>query len=651
VPDYPELPAAIEPEDIAPATGPRIPRTDLLIALVLSIAAIMAYLPVRNADFVNFDDKYYVYDNPHIRGEFNAETVEWIFLSGYPDNWFPLTRISHLLDYKVFGPNATGHHIVNVFFHVLAGLLLFAFLRRATRSRWPSAAVAVLFLLHPLHVESVAWVSERKDVLCAVFWFATLLAWTRYAERPSKRRYLLALFLFALGLMSKPMIVTMPGILLLVDWWPLKRSLSLRLLWEKIPFAALAVGDAIVTYAVQHSVGAMASASELSISLRIENALMSVAIYIGKMFVPLGLGILYPLPERIPVWQPILVGIALCVVTGLVLRFRRYPWLAVGWFWYLLTLIPVIGIVQVGLQARADRYTYVPMIGMSILFAWTIAMLLRRWPGAVSWAAVAGVAASLALAAATWTQIRYWHDTHALFRRSIEVEPQNYVALGYLGLELSHDEATYPEAMSAYEAAIRIRPDFVQAYNGLGVVLFDMGLVPLAISKYRAAIRINADYPEAHYNLGHALLSLGRDSEAIPELQEAVQLNSWFAEAHSELGVALLRVPGRTAEAIDHLRRAVKINPERSVAQNNLGMVLARDPRQLGEAIQHLQKAIRVRPEYAEAWVNLGVALLRIPSRRREAIFTLKRALRLKPDEELRRQVERIEAAEERRNP
>jgi Flp pilus assembly protein TadD len=449
--------------------------------------------------------------------------------------------------------------------------------------------------------------------------------------------------------MSKPMIVTLPALLLLVDWWPLKRKFTRMLLWEKVPFALFALGDAVATYLVQRSVGAVTTLDEYSALLRIENGLTTVAVYVLKMFVPVGLGVLYAFPASIPPWRPILIGGAICAVTVLVLRFRRYPWLAMGWFWYLITLIPIIGIVQVGQQARADRYTYVPLVGVSIMTAWGAAAIVERWPSVRPFAISSGVAVAVVLAVATWRQIPYWYNSVALFERAVDVEPQNYVAWDYLAADLAVKPASVAKAISDYETAIRIRPDFDEAHNGLGVTLFNMGLVPLAMAEYRKAIRINPYFAEAHYDLGSALLSLGQESEAIREFETAVRINASFAAAYNDLGAALLKVPDRRQEGIADLQKALKINPEYSVAHNNLGLALSKDPRQLGAAIEHFQKAIKIQPRYADAWFNLGMALLQSPGHVDEAIATLEGSLRLRPDGQLRAQLDRIEAAERER--
>ncbi len=378
--------------DVSPKATPNR-RADFLICLVLLLATLFVYAPVRHFNFVDYDDPDYVH-NYHVKNGLSPESIKWAFTSGDAANWFPLTRLSHLVDRELFGDLSGFHHLTSLLLHCVAALLLFAFLNRATRARWPSAFVAFVFALHPMHVESVAWVAERKDVLSACFWFLTLWLYVRYTERPAAGRYVLALLSFALGLMSKPMIVTLPFVLLLVDIWPLRR-LPLRgfnedskrrltiLLREKIPFFALCGAGAVVTYLTQQHTGAVVSLSKFSMGLRIENALVTYVVYVAKTFWPTGLAVLYPHALQIPVWQPALCALILVGVSALVIRsIQARPYLAVGWFWYLGTLIPVIGLVQVGEQARADRYMYVPMVGIGIMLAWAGKDVLARWPKA-----------------------------------------------------------------------------------------------------------------------------------------------------------------------------------------------------------------------------------------------------------------------------
>ncbi|MBV9405513.1 MAG: glycosyltransferase family 39 protein, partial [Acidobacteriaceae bacterium] len=349
---------------------------DLWICLVLAAATFAVYAQVRQFEFVNYDDPDYVTGNVHVQQGLTASAVQWAFSSRDAANWFPVTRLSHLVDVQLFGMDSGMHHLVNVAIHAATALLLFLFLNRATRARWPSAFVAFVFALHPLHVESVAWIAERKDVLSAFFCFLSLWLYVRYTEQPDWRRYVLVAAAFALGLMAKPTIVTLPFLLLLLDFWPLRRgSLRVRaLLKEKIPFFAMAAASSTVTYAAQQSSRAIKTFSVFPLELRIENALVSYVVYGVKTFWPVKLAVFYPYPRNIPAWEAAVAGLMLIGITVGVLRaWRRYPFLAVGWLWYLGMLVPVIGIVQVGAQARADRYTYLPMTGLLIMVAWSAA--------------------------------------------------------------------------------------------------------------------------------------------------------------------------------------------------------------------------------------------------------------------------------------
>lgn len=408
-----KAPRTKAPRTKAPQAKPaatRESRPDLWICAALFLATFAVYLQVGQFDFVNFDDPEYITNNYHVRQGITPEGIRWAFTSVEAANWFPLTRLSHMLDVELFGLRSGWHHLASVLIHALAALLLFAFLNRASHARWPSAFVAFLFALHPLHAESVAWVAERKDVLCAFFWFLALWAYVR-------ARHLLVVVAFCLGLMAKPMIVTLPFVLLLVNVWPLGRPRTWALLREKLPLFALSAGAAIATYLVQRASGAVRALDLFPLGLRIENALVTYVIYIARTIWPARLAAFYPYPAQVhpaqaPLWQAALAGLLLALISVLVLRsFRNRPYLAVGWLWYLGTLVPVIGLVQVGAQARADRYMYVPMVGLAIMLAWGVAEW-RSKPILAAIPAVACVAA--ALMATTWVQAGYWHQRDAL---------------------------------------------------------------------------------------------------------------------------------------------------------------------------------------------------------------------------------------------
>jgi tetratricopeptide (TPR) repeat protein len=604
------------------------PRYNFWICAALLATSFAVYAPVRHFDFVNFDDPELIRDNPHVRGGLTAESVAWAFTSGESANWFPVTRLSHVLDAQFWGMRSGPQHLTSVLFHALAALCLFAFLDRATGVRWPSALVALLFVLHPLHVESVAWVAERKDVLCAFFWFLALWAYVRYAERPGAGCYLMVLFPFCLGLMAKPMIVTLPFVLLLLDAWPLRRRPGL---WEKVPFFALSAGGAIATYVVQQRSGAVGALAAYPFGLRVENALVSCVVYIGKMFWPSRLAVFYPYPRDIPVWQPALAAVALAGISILVLRsFRIYPYLAVGWLWYLGTLAPVIGLVQAGEQARADRYMYVPMVGLAIMLAWGATDLLRRVPGGRLAAAALAGAACLACAVVAEAQVQHWRDSEALFRHALAVTDGNYVAHHYLGIALAGIPGRLPEAIAQYQAALRIRPNYADAHNNLGCAWAQVpGRLPDAMAEFAAALRTKPDFPEAHFNLANALAQVpGRQPEAIAQYEAALRMRPDYLSAHLNLGTALLRTPGRARDAIAEYQAAVLLDPHLAEVHNNLGSALAQIPGRLPEAIAEYRAALRTDPNYAKAHNNLGSALAQIPGRTGEAIGEYEAALR-----------------------
>jgi len=589
-------------------------KNSVKIYLFLILATLAVYSQTLHFDFVNFDDPDYVTNNSHVRQGITANGIEWALTSGEAANWFPVTRLSHMLDVQLFGLSAGLHHLSNVLFHIFATLLLFAFLNRATGARWPSAFVAFVFALHPLHVESVAWVSERKDVLSAFFWFLALWAYVRYAERPGPSRYLLVLLAFCLGLMSKPMIVTLPLVMLLLDVWPLRRRSWL--LREKLPFFALSLGAAIATYAVQSSAGA-AEALQIALGLRIENALVSYLLYIVKMFIPQGLAVFYPYPPNFPMWQVAIAAIALACVSAWVLwRFRTQPYLAVGWLWYLVTLVPVIGLVQVGAQARADRYTYVPMVGLAIMLAWGAADVTRRWPGArLAIVALAAVACAACMAL-TWRQVEYWRNSESQFQHAVDVTSGNYVAEHNLGNALMEQPGRLPEAIQHLEAAVRIKPDSARAHSDLGSALSKLpDRLPRVIVEYQLAVRYSPGSAIPHYNLGNALAAAGRLPEALAEWETAIQLDPSYAP----------RLKQGMAEA-----------------HNNLGVGLAGAPGSLPEAISHFEAAVRLAPDYADAHYNLGLALSNIHARLPEAISELETAQRLRPDPELAETIARL---------
>ena len=605
---------------------------DLWICLLLLAATLAVYSQVRHYEFVNYDDPEYVGENPHVRAGLTADSLVWALTSFDAANWFPLTWITHMADCQFFGMESGWHHLTNVWLHALNALLLFAVLKRMTRARWPSALVAFLFALHPLHVESVAWVAERKDVLSAFFWFLTLWCYARYVERPGVRRYLTVVLAFSLGLMAKPMIVTLPFVLLLLDVWPLRRApwAKPRLL-EKLPLLALAAGASLVTFLAQRSSGAVAPLAGTPLALRLENALVSYMVYIGGMLWPAGLAVLYPLPRTLPFWEVAAAGLSLAGISLVVARqFRARPYLAVGWCWYLGTLVPVIGLVQVGTQSHADRYTYVPMIGLTIMLAWGAAELVERRPRARNAVIAAAVVTCSASLAVTWFQIEYWASTETLLGHTLEVTSGNFI--------MHHNLADYylqhgrnEEARQHDAEALRINPMYMEARLNLALALSLLGRPGDAEVEYRRALEQQPEGKQmalAHSGLGAALAAQHRTTEALPELELAVHLRPESAEGHYNLGTALAEL-GRNPEAASELATAVRLEPGDAEAHYRLAVALAAQDKR-NEAAGEFAVVAQLRPADAVTQYNLAIALART-GRLDEAIAHFSEALRLKP--------------------
>lgn len=457
----------------------------VFLCVLLAVIVSAVYMQVGNHEFLNFDDGEYVMDNPHITSGITGKNIIWAFTSVDAANWHPITWFSHMADVQFYGMNPRGHHLTNVFIHTVSSLFLFLLLFRLTGTLWQCLFVATLFALHPLHVESVAWVAERKDVLSTLFWFITLLLYSEYVAKRKPALYVFSLFAFILGLMSKPMLVTLPVVMLLMDFWPLNRfrhwekgqgphqllNRAIALVKEKIPYFACSIFSGLVAIYAQHAGGAMSGLNELSIWFRIENALISYVRYIGKTFWPSDLAVYYPLPLSIPLWQAICSLLVLLVLTAAAIRVgRRHPFFAVGWFWFIVTLVPVIGLVQVGDQSMADRYSYIPITGLFIMAAWGVPVVtngLRHQNGILALLAVTVITMSTVL---TWQQLGYWRDSISLYRHSLRVTTDNYFIHTCLGSVLASKGDLEP-AIQEFREALRIRPDNVEARNKLGLAL------------------------------------------------------------------------------------------------------------------------------------------------------------------------------------
>jgi protein O-mannosyl-transferase len=568
----------------------------------LALTTILVFWQVHSYGFVHFDDNTYIFENPNVTGGLSVATVRSAFAQPQRDSWLPLTWLSLALDRDLFGMAPGPMHLVNAMLHLLNTLLLFALLKRMTSSIWPSAFVAAAFALHPLHVESVAWISERKDVLSTFFLLLTLLAYVTYAHRRSPAYYLLAILLFASGLLAKPMLVTLPFLLLLLDYWPLCRFQACisarRLAFEKLPFFAMAIISSVVTFLVQRAAGSVADTLTLSLSDRFANAFLSFFRYIARLFWPADLSVFYPLlPGDIRLWQGIVCALLLLAISAIIVRLARTrSYLAVGWFWFLISLLPVIGFVQVGSQAYADRYTYIPYIGLFIMLAWGLPDALSgwRWRNLVL-ALMAAVTLPL-LAVLSYVQTGYWKDSRALFTHALKVTSNNYVAYGNLGAALN-GLGQWKDAVDSLTRAIAIKPDYAEAYNNRGSAYGNLNQPELAIDDFRQAIAIRPSYAAAWHNLATACSDTGHNAEAIDAYSEALRLEPGRAETHYDFANKLAAY-GRTDEAVQQYRLALQLRPDWADCMNNLAFAIATNPhlkdRDTSEAVRLAEAASRL---------------------------------------------------------
>jgi tetratricopeptide (TPR) repeat protein len=663
--------------------GPGLTRLlshSVVLGCLLAIITIIVFWPVVRAEFVEYDDPEYVTSNPHVLSGLTASGVGWAFRTGHAGNWHPLTWLSHMMDVRLFGKGPSGPHLVNLLFHAANGALLFLLLHRLTGSRWRSLLVAALFALHPLHVESVAWISERKDVLSTFFGLLSLWSYGEYVLHASRtssprggasRYYVVSLLLFALGLLSKPMLVSWPFVLLLLDYWPLRRfslaprtsgkqtpqssplpfgreegeqygrgcgqdapALPLRtgkqLLIEKIPFFLLTVASSLATFIAQKAGGAVQSLGSISITSRIENALVSYVRYMGKTFYPINLAAPYPYPSHWPameVFISVLVLVVLCF--GALWFGRRYPFLPVGWLWFLGSLVPVIGLIQVGEQSMADRYTYVPLIGLFVIFTWGIAEIFKRWQVPRFGSLLAAGLVLVPCTVLTRHQLQYWQNTESLFRHATLVTKNNWLAFSNLGSYYDGLGRT-DEALANYRKAVELQPNFGDALNNIGCLLAGRKQYSEAILVFESALRATPDLIEAHNNLGRALKDVGRTDEAIAHFQMVLKRKPDHIDALNNLGNALLS-KSQFAEANRYFQASLRVKPGQSTIEYNLANSLARLKR-TDEAILHYRLALQQRPDYAEARHDLGIALA-MQGKLDAAIAEFRQAVKNRPED------------------
>jgi protein O-mannosyl-transferase len=656
----------------APQVASKRRQSIIALGLLLVAGTAMVYWPIISHGFSNYDDRQYIVENPHVASGLTWSGIVWSFQCGYASNWHPLTWLSHMMDCSLYGLNPSGHHFTNLAFHVLNTLLLFRLCQQLTGSVWRSFLVAAFFGWHPLHVESVAWASERKDVLSTFFWILTMMAYARYVEeaRSDSSRagvqgpktqvfYGLSLALFVAGLMSKPMLVTLPFVLLLLDFWPLGRlpwagfgadnvlrpgrgfgsidpppgnrwNCAMRLIREKLPFFVLTLLVSGLTFRAQQTGGALWSSLGAPVSLRVANALTGYVSYLGKTVWPAGLAVVYPYPVPNSMVPAIAAAAFLATMTFLfVWRAGRRPYFIVGWLWFLGTLVPVIGLVQVGPQAMADRYLYVPGMGLFILIAWGLADLAGSAPWKQNVAAGVAAVALAGCLAGTSVQVRYWQDDERLFRRALEVTTNNYIACNILGqaLEVGNQKDL---AFDLYAEAVRIEPRYPLSQYNLGTALMDRGRLDEAISHFATALKNDPQFAEPHNNWGKALLDQGKRDEAAAHFGKAVELQPDNAEMRYNLGTLCL-MQSRITEAITQLTVALRLKPDYAAAHKNLAFALMQQGR-VAEGITHFAEVVRLDGDDPLARIDLGLALLE-DNRPAEAEMQFSGALRRKPDD------------------
>ena len=654
-----------------------------LVVVLLILASLIAFGRIQSNDFTNYDDPRLITANSHIQTGFNAESIKFAFTNSKLEYWHPITWLSIILDWRLFGDNASGHHLVSLLWHIGSAILLFLFLNKTTGALWPSAFVAAFFALHPLRVESVAWAAERKDVLSVFFGMATIYAYSYYAEKPKLSKYFICLTLFALSLMSKPTLVTLPCVLLLLDYWPLgrlqkvltsqtvpvlfdngigkKKSKKLKvessvdkkiakpvqsgrqligkLLWEKVPFFLLAIVLSVMLIWQLRADNYMGPLQVFPFSDRIMNAILSYVAYLGKTFWPVDLAVFYPYLRSFPIWQVLGASLLLLgISTAVICLVKKAPFLAVGWLWYAGVLFPVSGIMQTGDQAIADRYTYFPSIGIAIILVWGVVYLFSKEKLRKMILIPAVVIILAALIFLTWQQCGYWKNSKSLFSHVLQATKENIVAHNNLGVALAA-EGKLGEAIPHYLEAIRINPGAAVSYLNLGGALSAQGKNDEAIAQYLAAIKINPYYPQVHFTLASTLVNQGRIEEAIA----AIKLNPNQEEAHSMLGVLLtdkgkkLAAQGKklvaqrmNEEAIAQYLAAIKINPDKEEYHSNLGIILAAQGRN-EEAITHYLAAIKINPNYDSGYYNLANLYIK-QGKIEEAVDNYRQAIKINPD-------------------
>ena len=616
-------------------------RIIFLVSLCLIVGIIVVYSQVRTFNFVGYDDQEYVFENNQVQKGLTIDGVVWAFTTFHSANWHPLTWLSHMLDCEFYGLNPAGHHWTNVEFHIVNTLLLFIILFKMTGTIWRSAFVAALFALHPLHVESVAWVSERKDVLSTFFGLLSIAAYYHYAKTLSVKYYTLVIILLCLGLMAKPMLVTIPFVMLLLDFWPLKRfqyqhdfnlkseeacsnaiRRNYRIIIEKIPLFIPVVISCIVTFFAQKSEGAVKAIEALPMKYRIENAIVSYVNYVLKAIWPHKLAAFYPHPvDSLSGWH--IIGATLLIVASILFAikaFKEHPYVAVGLFWYLGTLVPVIGLLQVGDQAMADRYTYIPLIGIFVVIAWGGTNILKRWRYGKIFFSIFAMIILSAFTAKTFYQARHWKNSVTLFEHTINVTENNYKAHNNLATALGPIDLD--GAISHYREALKINPKYITALSNLGVALADKGNYDEAASCFTKVLKIDPQNTDARMNLANVFFDQTKSEKAISIYKEILKTDPEDEDTHYNLA-CVLTSEGKINEAVLHYRETLRINPRYSKAHYYLGNILLNQGK-INEAFSQFAMAIQFKPDFVQAYNNLGVILLRQRQYSKAKAFFLK---------------------------
>jgi protein O-mannosyl-transferase len=557
-----------------------------LIIIILIVSSCITFGRIVNNGFINYDDNLYITENNYVKSEINPQNINWAFSAVVSGNWHPLTLLSHTLDWTLFGANASGHHLVSLLLHIGTVIFLFLFLNKTTNNIWPSAFAAAFFALHPLRVESVAWASERKDVLSMFFGIISLHAYAYYAEKTTISRYCLCLILFVLSLMSKPMMITLPFVLMLLDYWPLERwqkvfnaptkerfNSASKLIWEKVPFICMTIASSIITLWAQNKDGSVAAEVVSPLTARAANAIVSYVAYLVKTFWPTNLAVFYPYEFSLPLWKVVISTIIVILIFSVIICYvKKLPFLFVGWLWYLGTLIPVIGLVQVGSQAMADRYHYLPSIGIAMILAWGIPSLIKNKNIRKIILFPASLVFLIIMSALTWTQCGYWKSDSTLFNHALRVTKNNYLAHSNLGASF-FEKGNNNEALYHFNKAILIKPDYFYIYVNRGNTYYNLGQYQRVIEDYTKALSLKKDYADGYYTRGNVYYILGDYQKSIADYNNAIILKPDFAEAYNHRGTIYYNKLNQYQKSIEDYNNAIILKPDFDEAYENRAFV------------------------------------------------------------------------------